>query len=195
MSTSETSIAGPVHERSHDRAVLADEGVKIEHLLDEIQSMAGPQTWPRIEELMSRVVNLYGEALERILMHIGDGGGLDDELWRRLCGDDVVASLLVLHDLHPRSQRERIEAELLRLAPWLERHGARVEIVSVDAGRAHVRLLVDDVARANGLDSAPAAVEKAIKDGAPEITSVVVEAPPLRHEGGLVQITRPKADR
>ena len=70
-------------------------GDRIERLLAELAAEVPAPTFGRIEDVIAMVTQLYGAGLERIARRIGP------EHLERLATDDLVASLLVLHDLHP----------------------------------------------------------------------------------------------
>jgi hypothetical protein len=73
----------------------------IELLLDEIEATAGPVAWPRVEALVTALIELYGEALERLVAHArgaaSDPAMLDADLSR----DELLKSLLALRDVAP----------------------------------------------------------------------------------------------
>src|SRR5262249_5956444 len=74
---------------------------RIERLLDEVRATCGPSTWQRVEELIRALVGLYGAGLERLLLLAAETGALAGPLRERLCKDELVSSLLLLHRLHP----------------------------------------------------------------------------------------------
>jgi Fe-S cluster biogenesis protein NfuA len=100
-----------------------------------------------------------------------------------------VASLLVLHDLHPRSTAERVLAALETVRPYLGSHAGDVEYLGLDPDNV-VRLRL-----AGSCDGCPSsavtvnlAIEKAIEEAAPEVIRVEVEgvtsaAPETNGEG------------
>ena len=55
----------------------------------------GPRSWSGC------VADLYGAGIERILDILFDAGRLDDAVLAALAADDLVASLLLVHGLHP----------------------------------------------------------------------------------------------
>lgn len=129
-----------------------------------------PQVRARAEELVRNLMELYGEALARVV------GLLDDENVARLAEDDLLASLLILHDLHPRTTAERIERALEQVLKSSGTKTNSAELVSVDEhGVARIRLSVVD----EGCCSSPAPlghiVEQAVMDAAPELAEVRVE--------------------
>ena len=106
-------------------------------------------------------------------------------LAERLATDDLVASLLLVHGLHPHDVRRRVSDALDRVRPYLGSHGGDVDLLDVADGPegATVRLRF-----AGSCKSCPSsavtlefAVEDAIRAAAPEVSSIeVVAAEPDR---------------
>jgi hypothetical protein len=74
-------------------------GDRIEKLLDELQAGAEPRMYARAEELVRLVTDLYGAALTRVTEMAADG--FSPGLMARLLEDELLASLLLVHGLHP----------------------------------------------------------------------------------------------
>ena len=53
----------------------------------------------------------------------------------QLTRDDLVASVLLLHDLHPVDLETRVLGALEKTRPYLKSHGGNVELVGIDAAR------------------------------------------------------------
>jgi hypothetical protein len=70
-------------------------GARIEELLGQLRATSDPATAEVAEEVVRLVVELYGAGLERAVELAGP------EAVDRFVEDELVASLLVLHDLHP----------------------------------------------------------------------------------------------
>ena len=98
-------------------------GERIERLLEEIRASASPPCWQRVDELMRLVVELYGAGLARILEIVGDDADAAG-LRARLTADELVASLLLVHALHPEDIPTRLRTALARVRPYLGSHGA-----------------------------------------------------------------------
>ncbi len=130
----------------------------------------------RADELARTLVELYGEALERVLTIVHDNAEARTEpIFAALCEDRFVESLLVLHDLHPLSLEDRVRAALDSVRPYLESHAGGIEVIAVADGVAHLRL----EGTCDGCPSSAAtvklAVERAILDRIHEVTEVRVE--------------------
>jgi Fe-S cluster biogenesis protein NfuA len=154
-------------------------GARIERLLEEFRSAARPEVADRAEELVALLVELYGAGLRRIVALLGEGPG-GEAVLRRLATDDLVASLLVLHDLHPDDTGTRVLAALDRVRPYLGSHAGGVEYLGIaddEHGDEHgpvVRLRLRGSCPSS-LVTVKAAIEQAIEQAAPEVVRVEVE--------------------
>ena len=163
-------------------------GERIEQLL-QASAAAGPVVHERAEELVRTVVELYGAALERVLDIAYDAGRLDDELLRRLADDDLVASLLLVHGLHPYDVHERVEQALIKVRPYLGSHGGDVELLDVsDDGVVRIRLLGSCDGCASSSVTLKLAVEGAIEAAAPEIIRIDVDTSASRATSGVISV-------
>jgi hypothetical protein len=144
-------------------------GDRVEELLADLRTRAGPEAADVAEELVGCLVQLYGAGLETIMRVVGE----DQRLQALLIADPLVESLLLVHDLHPLDTPARIKRALGRLGPG-------TEFLGIDEdGVVEVKL-------ASGCGSTMTAVEQAIAAAAPETTGVR-QAP---RDPPLLQITR-----
>ncbi|HVW35264.1 MAG TPA: NifU family protein [Acidimicrobiia bacterium] len=169
---------------------LHDVGVRVEELLAELASVADPGVHEKAEALVSLLVEFYGAGLERVLALVGrePSGEL---IVRRLAQDDLLASLFVLHGIHPVPVEDRVHEAIQALRPQLG--GTRVALIAIDDdGVAHCELSPGGCGSAP-VDLARTTVEKAVLAVAPEITTVTfgVVAPPPAEPGPVaVEIGR-----
>jgi Fe-S cluster biogenesis protein NfuA len=152
-------------------------GDRIEQLLDELHATADPRACATADELLRLVTELYGAALTRV-MELVDRDA--PTLAETLAADELVASLLLVHGLHPDSLEHRVEHALESVRPFLAQHGGDVELVDLDAAAGAVRLRL--LGNCDGCPSSSVtlqlAVERAIVDAAPEIVTIDVDRPP-----------------
>jgi Fe-S cluster biogenesis protein NfuA/nitrite reductase/ring-hydroxylating ferredoxin subunit len=161
-------------------------GERIEALIAASAS-GGAVARERAEELVRLVADLYGAGLERLLDLLHERGALTDELADALAGDDLVASLLLVHGLHPYGVRTRIEQALADVRPYLGSHGGDVELLEVTAdGVARLRMLGSCDGCPSSSVTLKLAVEGAIEAAAPEITAIEVEEPSASPTAGAV---------
>ncbi|WP_326701247.1 NifU family protein [Streptomyces sp. NBC_01754] len=143
----------------------------------------------RSEELVRLVVDFYGAGLERLLDLVHEQGKLDDEILAALAADELVASLLLVHGLHPYSVETRVEEALESVRPYLGSHGGDVELLAVtDDGAVRLRLLGSCDGCPSSSVTLKLAVQGAVEAAAPEITSIEVETPAEEEAGPLVPV-------
>lgn len=169
---------------------LHEVGVRVEELLAELTSVTDPTIHQRAEALVSLLVEFYGAGLERILALVArEPSG--DLIVRRLAQDDLLASLFVLHGIHPVPVEDRVHEALQGTRKELG--GTRIALIAIDdEGTAHCEVATGGCGSAP-LDVTKATVEKAILDAAPEIVTVtfVMAAPPPVEPGPVpVEIKR-----
>jgi len=154
-------------EVTQDDAHWRTAGDRIQTLLD-VGAAGGPAARERAELLVGEITDLYGAALQRIMC------AATPQFADALAADDLVASLLLVHGLHPHDVDRRVEDALERIRPYLGSHGGDVTLLGV----------ADDVVRlqfAGSCKSCPSSavtleltVEDAIRAAAPEISSIEV---------------------
>ncbi len=156
---------------------LRSVGERIDALL--VASAAhGAVARERAEELVRLVTDLYGAGLERLLEILHDAGRLDAGVLAQIADDDIVASLLLVHGLHPYDLATRVGRGLDAVRAELRAQGVDVEVVSVDdagpdVGTVRLRL----VGSVGGCSVAALrqAVESAVDAVAPDAADVRVE--------------------
>jgi len=148
-------------------------GDRIEEVLGELERSLERRSFDQVQELVALVTELYGGGLERVLELLDD----DVVLRGRMADDDLIGSLLVLHDLHPVSLEERVHQAVDSVRPYLGSHGGDVEILCVDGncGVVTLRMLGSCDGCSSSSVTLELAVQGAIEAAAPEITSIEVE--------------------
>src|SRR5690242_11758606 len=103
-------------------------GDRIQNLLD-ASAAGGAVARERTEQLVREITDLYGAGLERMMAMAVDA---HEELADSFAADDLIASLLLVHGLHPHSVNRRIEDALDSVRPYLGSHGGDVHLLEVD---------------------------------------------------------------
>lgn len=145
-------------------------GDRIQTLLDSCAA-SGAAAYERAQELVREVVGLYGAGLERIMQLAGEPG-----LTERLATDDLVASLLLVHGLHPHDAHRRVSEALDRVRPYLGSHGGDVDLLEIDGGVVRLAFKGSCKSCPSSAVTLELAVEDAVRAAAPEITSIEVVA-------------------
>lgn len=154
---------------------LRNTGARVESLLEEFRSSADPLAGERADEMVRLLVELYGAGLARFVEMIGEDS-TGPALLDRMVGDELVASLLMLHDLHPQDTETRVLAALEKVRPYLGSHAGGVEYLGIDANDAvHLRLEGSCHGCPSSTVTVRMAIERAIEEAAPEVTAIEVE--------------------
>ena len=137
---------------------------------------------------MSAVVQMYGEGLEHIVASLHAQGEAGERVAAALGDDPLVATLLLIHDLHPVPLDVRVNDALEHVRPYMESHGGNVELLSLEDGIARIRLegsCSDCSASAVTLELA---IKQALEQAAPDLDGLevegVLEAAPAGGNGG-----------
>ena len=94
----------------------------------------------------------------------------------RLAADDLVASLLLVHGLHPHGVDRRVADALDRVRPYLGSHGGDVHLLEVDGDTVRLPFSGSCKSCPSSAVTLELAVEDAVRAAAPEISSIEVVA-------------------
>jgi Fe-S cluster biogenesis protein NfuA len=159
-----------------DKAAL-DLVARVETLLDEVEGL--PQR-DKALEVVEALVQLYGEGLARI------AAAADGDL-ARFADDELVAHLLLLHDLHPVPAEERVRRAVADV-------GGDSELIAIDDGVVLLRPRAGGCAVGSTAATKRQAIEAAIERAAPDVDRVeFVDMPEPVLVLPQVQVQRPGA--
>jgi hypothetical protein len=148
---------------------------KIGEQVQNLETIADPAVRASAKGLVQSLMDLHGTGLERILEIVfesGEGGArVIDELGK----DPLVSSLLVLYGLHPEEIDVRVERKLKEIRSKVHKMGAEVKLESVLGGEICVRVKLEGHACGSTKQNVQAAVEEAVYEAAPDLTSLVIE--------------------
>jgi hypothetical protein len=153
---------------------------RIESLLDEFALAGDPRARERAGELVGLLMKLYGAGLARVV----ELAGAYPAALEGLAGDKVIASLLLLHGLHPDGVETRIERALKLVERRLDAQYVRFDGI-VD-GVARIRIEKNGGSSPWPPEALAMMVERAVMESAPDIDGVAIEG--LESTAALVQI-------
>jgi Fe-S cluster biogenesis protein NfuA/nitrite reductase/ring-hydroxylating ferredoxin subunit len=159
-------------DETQDDAQWRSAGDRIQTLLD-ASAAGGAAARERAEQLVREVTDLYGAGLER-MMQIAVAA--NPALAEAFTGDDLVASLLLVHGLHPHTVERRIADALDSVRPYLGSHGGDVHLLEVDGDVVRLRFSGSCKSCPSSAVTLELAVEDAVRAAAPEISSIEVVA-------------------
>ena len=165
-----------------DGTMPARSGIDPDRLMARIQELTErvdkiEDDWSRTaaEELTAAVVQLYGAGLERIVELLGEERSDGETPLDLLAGDDLVAGLMLIHDLFPVPVEQRVAEALERVRPYMDSHGGDVELLGVRDGVAYLRLEGSCRSCAASSATLELAVRQALEEAAPDLIGMEVE--------------------
>jgi Fe-S cluster biogenesis protein NfuA/nitrite reductase/ring-hydroxylating ferredoxin subunit len=163
-------------------------GDRIQILLD-ASAGSGTVVRERTEQLAGELTELYGAALERMVAIAGRSA---PELIEEFAADELVASLMLVHGVHPHGVERRIEDALDGVRPYLGSHGGDVTLLEVVDGQEGPVVRLEFAGSCKSCPSSAVtlefAVEDAVRAAAPEITTIEVVAPEPSTPTGLISV-------
>jgi Fe-S cluster biogenesis protein NfuA len=125
-------------------------------------------------EMVQLLMEVHGAGLERIMELVFESGEHGEAIINRLAQDPIVRSLLLLYSLHPDDLETRILKALDDARTRLRKHNTDVELVSIQDGAVHLRLLTSGHACGSTTKNLQSIVEESIYELAPDLTSLVI---------------------
>ena len=148
----------------------------VEEVVGRVQELTAQlETFPDVrarqtsEELVAAILEMYGEGLARVMELV------DDESRAALCEDELVAGLLLIHDLFPVPLEERVEQALDGIRPYMESHGGQVTLLGIEDGIVHLRLEGSCKSCRASSSTLELAVRQALEQAAPDLEGMEVE--------------------
>jgi Fe-S cluster biogenesis protein NfuA/nitrite reductase/ring-hydroxylating ferredoxin subunit len=152
-----------------DDTDVGDRVARVEALLEQIESLPDRVAREAAMEMVQALLDLYGEGLARTI------APLDAETRRAVADDELVAHLLLLHDLHPVPVETRVHEALEEVRPYLDSHGGGVELVGVEEGVVRLRMFGSCDGCPSSAMTLKLAIEDAIHKAAPDVVEVEAE--------------------
>jgi Fe-S cluster biogenesis protein NfuA/nitrite reductase/ring-hydroxylating ferredoxin subunit len=170
---------------------------RIDTLVQEVAAFPDPQARATAQELIQALLDMYGEALARLLEITAQTEASGLELIDTFASDDLLSSLFMLHGLHPLDIETRVMQALDEVRPYLKSHGGNVEFVKVEDGIAHLRLEGSCHGCPGSTMTLKLAIEEAIYKAAPDLDGLQVEGvtdPPPRPGTPITFVPRRQKD-
>jgi NifU-like domain len=146
---------------------------RIEDLVHQLEAIPDAESRKTAYALMEAVMEIHGAGMERMMDIVFDSGQSGKTAIRQFAADKLVASILLLHGLHPDDMETRVQQALGKA------HGS-AELIGVFEGVVRVRL----TASGCGLKET---VEAALREAAPDATDFVIEE--AAYPTGFVPLT------
>jgi Fe-S cluster biogenesis protein NfuA len=167
---------------------------RVDDLIRRIEASADRSVRGDAKALVNALLQFHRAGLERMLSMAQGCGEPGRLLASAYASDALVASLLMLHELHPVPLVERVSEALEAVTPKLRSLGGEATLEGLEGGTARVRLEGPAAARA----AMRLTVEEALGRAAADLESIQFEELEGRQPAGrdqLVNIRFPGRDR
>ena len=163
---------------------------RIGGLVQEIESIADPAVRAATKNLVQSLMDLHGAALEKALDIVAEAGESGMSIIDRLGRDSLVSSVLILYGLHPEDIETRVTKAIDRVRPQLRKQGCEVELLSVTDGAVRLRVETGSHTCGSTAKTVQAALEGAMYDAAPDLTSLVIGGFDEKPASGFVALDK-----
>jgi hypothetical protein len=144
---------------------------RIEALTDVLDRVSDRQTREAAHELLGLMLDLHGLALARLMSVVAVAA--DSAASDALIADPYVCAILLLHGLHPRDARTRLDQAIATMQPQWQERGFHIDFLGMSAGTARVRLYKNG--SAEPVDELCREVEAFLCEAAPDLDDILVE--------------------
>lgn len=148
---------------------------RIEALMQELAALPDPTAQTAAEELVSALLEMYGQGLAQMLTLIASSNATGSALIDALAQDELVDALLLLHGLHPLSLEERVAQVLAELQPQLQAYGLTIELLQIKDNKAHLRLRGQSSDCATSLETLQTQIEEILYQAIPDLAELYLE--------------------
>jgi Fe-S cluster biogenesis protein NfuA len=161
---------------------------RVEKLAALLERAGEPEVRAAALELVQSVVELHGVALERLVDSLLQTSAGEHALCQAL-ENDLVSSMLLLHNLHPDDIETRVLRGIENVRPYLQSHGGDAELVDVRDGIVQLRLHGTCGSCPSSSITLKNAVEDALFEMAPDIVEIVSETASATAQSGPQLVT------
>ena len=153
---------------------LAGSIERINRLIEHIENLGDPVVQEQMQELLHCVLEYHCAAVER-LVGLLTALPQRNEVLGAIAEDELIGSLLLLHDCHPETFEERVAGAIADVRPFLASHGGNVELAGIVDGVVHLRLTGNCHGCPSSRATLKSRVEQAIHDAAPETAGIELD--------------------
>jgi hypothetical protein len=156
---------------------------RLEGLITHVEATCPPEPLELVRELVSTLLDVHRSGLTELIAGLG-GASTGAPLPRAVVDRPTVASLLLMHDLHPDAPADRVE-RAVREANELASGAAHAELLSFDGAGAVVRIQ----GKPAGAELLGKVLDRVVTERAPDV-ALRIEAGAPQAKGNLVPISR-----
>jgi Fe-S cluster biogenesis protein NfuA len=151
---------------------------RIEDLVQRIEQWSDDRVREAARSMVRDLLELHAAGLAKLLRLLSASAGGGRDVLDACLQDDLVRSLLLLHDLHPDGLEVRVRQALDGVRPYLNGHGGDVELVDVAGGTVRLRMRGSCQGCPSSMATLKYTIEEAIYAAAPDVAAIEVDGLP-----------------
>lgn len=148
---------------------------QIESLVEQLEQSSDASTRNAARSIVQALLDLHAAGFGKLIRFCRENGAAGSALLDTWTSDELVASLLLLHGLHPDGIEARVGRALEQVRPYLQSHGGDVDLLEIRDGTVRLQLN----GSCQGCPSSNATmthmIERAIYESAPDVVAIEVE--------------------
>jgi Fe-S cluster biogenesis protein NfuA len=145
---------------------------EIERLIREVEAIEELELRAKVVGLLQSLMGFHAAGIERLMQIVAGDEADNPAILRRLAGDNLVSSLLLLYGVHPLSLETRVEHAVEQLQSKLASQAARVELLELTDGVLRLRLLRERQSCQSTKLQLRATVEQDLYEAAPDLNAI-----------------------
>jgi Fe-S cluster biogenesis protein NfuA len=157
-----------------DNGKFQEQAKRLGELVNEFQQMPDSPQKTAGRELVQLLMEMHGQALERMMEIIFEGRESGSALIDRLAKDDASGGLLLLYSLHPDALETRVQTAVEHMQARLRKLACSIDLLSIEEGLVRVRLNRSGHSCGSSTTELRTIVESGIYESAPDITSLEI---------------------
>ncbi len=172
-----------------EEQLVHKEAQEIERLIREVEALPDPELRAKVVQLLQALMGFHAAGVERLMLIINDES--NPAILRRLTGDRLVSSLLLLYGLHPLSLETRVQHAVEQLQGKLASQDAGVELLGISDGVVRLRLLRERESCQSRKKKLRTTVEQELYEAAPDLNEIqFVDEPQDQSSVSFVPLVR-----
>jgi Fe-S cluster biogenesis protein NfuA len=148
---------------------------QIDALVGQLEDCSDPATQQAARDMVRLLLDLHAAGIGRMLEFVVAGADHGRSVLTACAGDELVASLLLLHGLHPEGLEARVQKALDKVRPYLHSHGGDVQLLGIDDGVVRLHLEGSCHGCPSSRVTLQTTIEGAIYEAAPDVAAIEVE--------------------
>jgi hypothetical protein len=173
-----------------DNGNFQEQAKRLGELVSQFEQIADSPQKTAGKELVQLLMEMHGQALERMMEIIFEGRESGSALIDRLAKDDAAGGLLLLYSLHPDALETRVQTAVERMQARLRKLACTIDLLSIDEGLVRLRLNRSGHSCGSSTSELRAIVENGMYESAPDITSLEILGLEETSSSGFVAVER-----